>query len=118
MARPMKSGAFSFYASLKRVHDYARQESTRELSLERAAEIAHMAPKYFSSFFHAKVGIRFVEWRTRLRVERARELLIASDRPVADVAHEVGFDSSRSLERAFRRTFDRSPRSIRGDRPE
>ncbi len=82
-------------------------------SLSEAAALAHMSPTYFSSFFQTRVGIPFSHWLRALRVAAAIQLLLTTERPVADIALIVGFRNTRNLQRAFHQTVGGSARSIR-----
>jgi AraC-like DNA-binding protein len=72
-----------------------------------------MEETYFSSFFHQKTGVRFIEWLHHVRVERAMGLLSRTDQRVTDVAYEVGFCDLRTFERAFKRETNLTPRDFK-----
>lgn len=48
-----------------------------------------------------------------LRIDRAADLLVASDRPVADIGAEVGFADAYHFSRVFRRRMGMPPRAFR-----
>lgn len=50
---------------------------------------------------------------TRLRMERAKQLVIQTQAPLVEIALEVGFDSSSHFARLFRRLFGQSPTELR-----
>lgn len=86
-----------------------------ELSVERIAAHAHMSPRTFARRFRDTTGTTPAAWLNRRRLERARELLEATDLPVEEVARRVGFGSAGVLRHhfaalgttpnAYRRTF-------------
>jgi AraC-like DNA-binding protein len=94
-----------------RVHLLAHLD--RPLPLDRAAAIAGLERTYFSAYFHRRVGVRFRDWLTSQRVERAIDLMRTTTMPVAAVAHAVGFGSLRTLERALKRACGATPRQLR-----
>lgn len=51
--------------------------------------------------FKQSVGVPPRVYLTRLRVERACELLKATDLPVTEIAYEVGYSSNQVLARVF-----------------
>jgi len=79
------------------------------ISLRRVANEAAMSPFHFSRTFKAVVGVGFRDYLTRLRVEKAKEILRASDGDVTDVALMVGFSNLSCFYTAFRRTTGQSP---------
>ena len=62
-------------------------------------------------------GINFVDYVTRTRVEKARNLLLDPNRSVSEVAFDVGFQSLSQFNRAFRRIAGESPRDYRAKLP-
>lgn len=61
-----------------------------------------MSVPYVSRYFKQHVGMGFVEYVHRLRVERAAGMLLNTDMSVHDIAFDVGFDNSRTFSRVFR----------------
>ena len=53
------------------------------------------------------------DYRNRLRVALARELLTHTQFDMEHVAERSGFGSTRQLRRAWRREFPTSPRQVR-----
>jgi AraC family transcriptional regulator, regulatory protein of adaptative response / methylphosphotriester-DNA alkyltransferase methyltransferase len=59
-------------------------------------------------------GTTFSEYLTRVRLERAAELLRDDPRPVPEIARAVGFRSASAFSVAFRRHHGVPPGAIRG----
>ena len=95
--------AFEYYPRLKRVDEHVHGHLVEPIGLRKIAGVAHLEPKYFSRFFHHKVGLTFTGWLAAYRVERAAALLRERDQCVAEVAGRVGFRTSRALDRWFKR---------------
>lgn len=68
---------------------------------------------HLSRLFHRSTGLTFREYIARLRVEKARELLLSGDATVTEVAFECGFNSVSQFNRAFRAIFKTSPTGLR-----
>ena len=77
------------------------------------ARIAGLEVKYFSKFFHEKVGVCFREWLNHVRVARAMEMMRAHNHRITDVAFAVGFQDLRTFERSFKKSTARTPRSFK-----
>jgi AraC-like DNA-binding protein len=62
--------------------------------------------------FKKAFGLSPVSYRTRLRLRRARELLVSSQLNVSQAARTVGFTDPLYFSRVFRRTFGVTPSSL------
>jgi len=105
--------SFEYYERLGRVRAHLLANIDRHLTLAEAASVAGLNPKYFSGFFHGKVGVRFNEWVRFVRIQRARELLETTNRSITDVAFAVGFNDLRTFERSFKRETSETPWSYK-----
>jgi AraC-like DNA-binding protein len=119
LAQRFHHEAFSYYHRLSPVLQFVTANVTTPISLGAAAKLAGLERKYFSAFFHSKVGATFSEWLRIVRVDRATELLRAHDETIIRVAFASGFRDVRTFERAFKRYVGVSPRAYRASvRPE
>lgn len=67
--------------------------------------------------FVEETGESPIEYLTRLRMERAAELLAETTERLADIAPRVGYDSEFTFGRAFRRHFGVAPGRFRTASP-
>ncbi len=105
--------AFDYYPRLKRLREYVEQNYSERIPLEKAAQIAALESSYFSSYFHAKVGITFTDWLHQVRVKKAMELMKASDFSITEVADKVGFVSLGTCGRAFKKHTRMTPKEFK-----
>lgn len=101
--------AFEYYPPLERVHRWALTDCSGDLSLARAAEVAGFERTYFSSLFRDKVGVPYSAWVRQVRVQAAVRLLNERDYRISELARRVGYNNTRTLERAFRRETGLTP---------
>ncbi len=111
--RQINERAFDYYPALRKVFNFVSEHYSDPISLEKVAAVATMERTYFSSFFHAKVGITFSHWLQYLRVAQAVKLLEAGDYSVTEVAFYVGFNDLRTFERTFRKWSNLAPREFK-----
>lgn len=104
---------FEYYQRLGRVRDYVFANIQEPITLKLAARIACCEPAYFSKYFKQRTGIHFTRWLNERRIERARELLTTRNEAIAVVARKVGFLSTRSFERWFKRIDGLTPRQAK-----
>lgn len=77
-------------------------------TLDEWAHWAGIAPRTLSRRFVAETGFSFTEWRQRVRLLRALELL-AAGRPVTAIALDLGYDNVSAFIALFRRVFGVTP---------
>ena len=78
------------------MRDYAQPLSAAEL----AAELG-MTESRFSRFFRRATGNSFPDFVNRIRVSRAGQLLMESDRLVSHICYDVGFNNVANFNRRF-----------------
>jgi len=100
---------FDYYPRLNKVRQYVEQSYSGPIPLEKAASVAALESSYFSSYFHAKVGITFTEWLRQVRISKAIEIVKASDLSVTEIVYEVGFADLGTFERAFKKHTRMTP---------
>ena len=99
----INGAAFEYYGRLGKVKQYIDLHFAEDVTLKTAADVACLEEKYFSNFFHAKTGLRFVDFVSYVRVEKAKELIEQHDTSISEVAAVVGYHNRRTFERAFKK---------------
>ena len=104
---------FTYYRRLGRVQRFIESHLSEDLSLFEVAKVAGLSPKYFSVFFRQHTGVCFRDWVAMIRVERAKSLFEEKNRPIARVAHSVGFNDVRTFQRSFKKVTGMTPRAYK-----
>lgn len=85
----------------RRILEIMRARYAEDISLDELAAEAGLSPFHFARMFKHSVGQPPRVYLTRLRIEKACELLALTDLSVNDVARKVGYSSSQVLARVF-----------------
>lgn len=85
-----------------------------DLSLNYVAERFSISPRYLSAFIKEQTGRNYSDYLEQLRLQRARELLCGS-RSIQEIAAGVGFTSSNTFYKCFKRRYGMSPSSYRAN---
>ncbi len=96
------------------VTDYIKNNLTADdLSQGAMAEMAGISKDYFSRIFKNVTGMNYSKWLNMIRLEKATELLVLSDRTLTEVAMLSGFQSIPSFNRVFRSEKGMTPGEYR-----
>lgn len=98
---------------VQRAIRYIHMHYAEPLTLSRLADEAHLSESYFSTLFKKRCGYGFREYLTKVRVDRARELLEKTGMGVTEIAEAAGFDTQSYFSKVFRRRTGLSPSDYR-----
>ncbi|TVX96477.1 helix-turn-helix domain-containing protein [Cohnella terricola] len=91
----------------------AEQYNNADLSLYRLAEQVGRPEKYISQLFKEVTGDNLSDYIERVRMDRAGQLLKEYGHTIDEIAALVGYNSSHSFRRAFKRVIGVSPSAYR-----
>ncbi|ASS68577.1 MULTISPECIES: response regulator [unclassified Paenibacillus] len=83
------------------------------ISMKQVAELTHLNASYFSVLFKEQTGVTFSDYLTRLRLQRAKELLVATRMPISEIAEKVGYGTAKYFIKVFKDNEGTSPRQYR-----
>ncbi len=95
------------------MHDWIASNLSRRISVEDMARECGMSPRNFSRRYAEVMGAPPARSVEAIRVDAARDLLAATDRPVKAIAAMCGFQDAERMRRAFLRTVNTSPADYR-----
>jgi AraC family transcriptional regulator len=98
---------------VRRALEYLQETYTQEFSLERVSAAAQLSKYHLERVFKKATGLRLHNYVVMLRVERAKEILARTSRPIADVALELGFADQSHFSNVFKQITGLSPRGYR-----
>jgi AraC-like DNA-binding protein len=87
--------------------------SHRRIDLDAAAAQAELSPFHFLRLFSGVLGVTPHQYLVRSRLRHAARLLADDEKPVTDIAYDVGFGDLSNFVRTFHRAAGVSPRKFR-----
>ncbi|QBY02794.1 AraC family transcriptional regulator [Rhodophyticola sp. CCM32] len=103
----------SYEDRLLRVVAYIHDNPAGDLSLDRLADIAAMSRFHWHRVFRAMTGETCAQAVRRVRLHRAAVWLVQTDRPLKQIAGDVGYPSLPSFSRVFQAAHGLSPGAFR-----
>ena len=80
-----------------------------ELSAAAVSEYLHISPGYLRTLFKRQTGSTIIGFITKVRMEKAKELLLRGDQKNSDIAGQVGYVNPHYFSYCFRRYYGFSP---------
>jgi len=87
--------------------------TAQDISLYSTAAHVGISPNHLSTVFAQETGENFIEYLTRVRIERAKLLLKSTTMKSADIANETGFSDPHYFSYIFKKNTGFSPREFR-----
>jgi AraC family transcriptional regulator len=101
---------------LRRVEDLLNDQLADDLPLTELALAVGLSPYQFARAFKAATGLPPHQWLMARRIERACELLAATQDALADIAYACGFASQSHMTDVFRAKLGVTPGRYRKER--
>jgi two-component system, response regulator YesN len=92
---------------------YAANNLQEPLTLIDVAKELHLNPHYFGQIFKKITGESFTTYITRLRMEKASDLLKQPEMKVYEVSHLVGYNDSKYFTKLFQKKYHLTPKEYR-----
>lgn len=106
-------GSPSTYRAVHRAVAFVERNLTGKIRQNDIAKMCGMSPYQFSRSFKETYGMRFMDYLTRRRIQRAVRLLHNPDTTITDVCYAVGFNDASYFTRTFRRYTGITPSEFR-----
>jgi AraC-like DNA-binding protein/ligand-binding sensor protein len=94
---------------VRRAKAYIAGHCGDPIGLEEIAHAMHVSTFYFCKVFKKATGLTFTDYLGRVRVEKAKNLLLNPHLRVSEIAYTVGFQSLTHFNRIFRKTTGEAP---------
>ena len=96
---------------------FIQENQANEIKLGTVAKAVNTSTFYFCKMFKKATGLHFTQYLARVRIEKAKNLLLNPNLRVSEIAYEVGFQSLTHFNRVFRKVAGHSPSAYRKQLP-
>ncbi len=98
---------------VKNAKAYIQEHYSHDISLDDVSRAVNISPYYFSKIFKDESGENFIEYLTRVRIEKAKELLQKSEPSIKEISSLCGYSDPNYFSRLFKKQTDMTPREYR-----
>lgn len=95
------------------VHRYLLEHMTARITIEQLSQTFNVSPTHLKACFKEVYGVPIQTFVSQRRLRASAEVLLHTDRTVADIAVEFGYANASKFSAAFRRVMGESPSQYR-----
>lgn len=96
-------------SAVKKAMNFIQDNYSREVSLDDVSGEVNISPYYFSKIFKEETGENFIEYLTRIRMEKAKELLKKPEISVKEAGVQSGYTDPNYFSRIFKKQTGMTP---------
>jgi two-component system response regulator YesN len=93
--------------------NYIDANFDKPMSLEDIARASYMSVSRLAHVFKEQMGITLIDYLTGVRIERAKQLLLATAQNCTEICFQSGFNNQSYFTRTFKRLVGATPRQFR-----
>lgn len=98
---------------MKDILEYIAKHYCSDITLANCAKAVGFNSTYLSRYFSSHMDITFQEYIKKLRIDRAKWLLMTEEIPVMDVCFQSGFRDVKTFNKLFRKECGKNPTEFR-----
>lgn len=98
---------------IKEIEEYIEQNYNKQISINSISNAICLAPTYLCLLYKKERGETINEYITRLRIDKAKELLKDRKVKLYEVAYKVGYNDSNYFARVFKKLTGYNPSEYR-----
>jgi len=94
--------------------NYIDANYNKPITLADVAKASHLSISRLAHIFKEQMGITIIDYLTSVRIERAKQLLLATDQNCTEICFEVGYNNQSYFTRTFKGLVGMTPRQFKG----
>lgn len=95
--------------------DFIKENYNLPIKINELAHICNMSESFFRKTFERYMNMKPLDYVNFVRVQKSCAILRATDRPIAEIAGAVGYESTSSYIRNFKKIIGHTPHQWRTD---
>lgn len=106
-------GAADTKAKIDKVKYYVEKNCYKKVKLEDAASAVCLSPKYLSRIFKEHTGKGFNDYKLKVKMDKAKELLCQTGYNINQISDKLGYENTESFIRQFKKLAKATPTKYR-----
>jgi two-component system response regulator YesN len=95
------------------VINYIDANYDKPIMLDELAEISHLSVSRLAHVFKEQMGITIIDYLTSVRIERAKQLLLATEQSCTEICFQIGYNNQSYFTRIFKELVGIPPSRFR-----
>lgn len=95
--------------AIEEVKAFINEHYADKLNLQEIADRVAISRNHFAHLFKQETGTTVWNYLIQIRMGKARELLLGTDKRIYEIAHDVGYDNSVHFSQVFKEQFGLTP---------
>jgi AraC-like DNA-binding protein len=116
LLKEMKASGNPYLEKIRPARLYLDEHFREDFPLERLSNLCGLSETYFRRLFHRVFNETPAEYRRRLRISCAKDLLLSGHYTISEVAQQCGYPDPSYFSRMFRKTLGISPSQYTSER--
>ena len=100
-------------AALDRSRTYIAEHYAEDFDVEALARVACVTPSYLSRLYKKHLGTSPMRYRSSVRVDKAKHLLLVKQASIEEIADILGFADAKNFSQLFKAETDLTPSQFR-----
>lgn len=101
---------------LNEVLNFVKNNFHKIITLDEVAKMAKLTPQSFSRLFKTKTNKNFTEYLLETRISNACTQILQTDKRIADIANDCGFNNLSNFNRQFKKITNETPMRYKSSR--
>ena len=95
---------------------YINEHYCSDITLNELSDLSGVSPQYFGRLFKERLSMRPMEYIARIKISKAKIMLLDSDMPVSEISEKLGYNSPTYFGIVFKKYEGLSPSEFRKNR--
>ncbi|MDS0525984.1 AraC family transcriptional regulator [Clostridium sp. SHJSY1] len=104
-----ESHNYSVSAKVENIISYMHKNINSKITLVELSDMVELSPTYLSRTFKDITGYSVIEFFNKIKIDKAKELIIDGNNKVKEVANKLGFSDEFYFSRIFKKIEGMSP---------